>query len=70
MLTRDAQDVIYSSTGMDNHRLPGSKTTADIQRLESGVTRFYEGDLEFYLSADGEHIERLNAEFLRLLKKS
>ncbi len=70
MLTREAQDVIYDARRMDNHRLPGSHTAADIERLQAGVTRFYEGDLEFFLRHDEAQFEPLRADLIRLLKKS
>jgi ABC-type Fe3+ transport system substrate-binding protein/predicted RNase H-like HicB family nuclease len=70
MLTREAQDTIYAARRMDNHRLPGSHTAADIERLQAGVTRFYEGDLEFFLRNDESQFEPLRADLIRLLKKS
>jgi ABC-type Fe3+ transport system substrate-binding protein len=70
LLTREAQDVVYAATRMDNHRLPGSHTKADVERLQAGVTRFYEGDLEFFLRNDESQFEPLRADLIRLLKKS
>jgi len=70
LLGREAQDVMYALTSMDYHRLPGSRTTQDVQRLETGVSRFDEGDLAFYLRVDEEQMEKLRADLIRVLKKS
>jgi iron(III) transport system substrate-binding protein len=70
LLTREAQDVIYAATRMDNHRLPGSHTAADVERLQASTTRFYEGDLEFFLRNDEAQFEPLRADLIRLLKRS
>jgi iron(III) transport system substrate-binding protein len=70
LLTRQAQDTIYAAKRMDNHRLPGSHTAADFARLQAGITRFYEGDLEFFLHNDEAQFEPLRADLIRLLKKS
>jgi iron(III) transport system substrate-binding protein len=70
LLTREAQDTIYAAKRMDNHRLPGSHTAADFQRLQAGFTHFYEGDLEFFLRNDEAQFEPLRADLIRLLKKS
>ncbi|HEY7063156.1 MAG TPA: ABC transporter substrate-binding protein [Chloroflexota bacterium] len=70
LMTREAQDVIYAAKQMDNHRLPGSHTAADIERLQAGQTRFYEGDLEFFLRNDEQQFEPLREDLIRMLKKS
>ncbi|HLH24623.1 MAG TPA: ABC transporter substrate-binding protein [Chloroflexota bacterium] len=70
LLTREAQDTIYAATRMDNLHVPGSHTAADVERLQAGVTRFYEGDLEFFLQNDEARFEPLRADLIRLLKKS
>ncbi len=70
LLTREAQDIIYGFNMMDNHRLPGSRTAADIERLQSGVSRFYEGDVDFFLRVDEQQVDALRAELVRMLKKS
>ena len=70
LLTREAQDTIYSVDMMDNHRLPGSRTAADVERLQSGVSRFYEGDVDFFLRVDEQQVDALRAELVRMLKRS
>jgi hypothetical protein len=67
---REAQDVIYDLTAMDYHRLPGSRTTADIERFQTGLSCFYEGDLDFYVRSDEAHLDNVRNEFIRMLKRS
>ena len=66
LMTREAQDVIYAARLMDNHRLPVPDTAADIERLHAGATRFYEGDLEFFLRNHEAQFEPLRADLIRL----
>jgi len=45
LLSREAQDILYDTEFLDHHRVPGSKTAPEIERLQAQGVKFVETDI-------------------------
>ncbi|HEY7062933.1 MAG TPA: ABC transporter substrate-binding protein [Chloroflexota bacterium] len=69
LLSREAQDILYEGVFIDQHRLPGSKAAAEIEALQARGVKFTEINVDFYRRNDEQDLNRLSAEFQRILQK-
>jgi len=69
MLSREAQDIIYESDGMDSHLVEGSKTLPFIQKYEKAGVGFLTLNLVSFEQNGMSEMNRVKLEAARILSK-
>jgi ABC-type Fe3+ transport system substrate-binding protein len=69
MLSREAQDIIYASDGMDSHLVEGSKTLPFIQKYEKTGVRFLTLNLDQFEQNGMGELNEVKLRAARILSK-
>jgi ABC-type Fe3+ transport system substrate-binding protein len=69
VLSPEAQRILYETGFVDHPRLEGSRTGQAIRELEATGVKFTHFDVQSVLEEDADEVERLKAEYQRILAK-
>jgi ABC-type Fe3+ transport system substrate-binding protein len=69
IMSRAAQDILFESVFIDQHRLPGSKAAAELDALRARGVPITEINVGFYERNDEADLTRLSADLQRILQK-
>jgi ABC-type Fe3+ transport system substrate-binding protein len=69
VLSPEAQRILYETGFVDHPRIEGSRTGQAIKELEATGVKFTHFDVQSVLEEDADEVERLKAEYQRILAK-
>lgn len=69
VLSREGQDILYDTTFLDHHLVPGSRTARELDDLVARGVKLTEVDVDFYYKHDEKELARLSDEMQRTLNK-
>ena len=49
-MTREGQDILWDTWGLDHAKIPGSHSKAEVDQAEARGAKFVEGNVQFMMS--------------------